>query len=177
MTLGPIDHLGYKQYVVGTHPTAGPTNHRDAGRLTVLDLFAGAGGLSYAFHEEGFDVLAAVELDGRAIETYTESFVGRYSPKTEPIHGDVTHPETKARIEKAVETKGLDVLIGGPPCQDFSPARLKREPVEGRASLVFTYIDLMRELRPRAFLFENVPGLLNADGGRHWRRLKERLEA
>jgi DNA (cytosine-5)-methyltransferase 1 len=67
-------------------------------------------------------------------------------------------------------------LIGGPPCQDFSPARLKREPVEGRASLVLTYIDLLRRLKPRAFLFENVPGLRTADGGRHWARLRKRLE-
>lgn len=145
-------------------------------RLTAIDLFAGAGGLSYAFHTRGFDVLAAVELDHKAMETYETSFVNRHSPATRAIRGDVAAPETLDILREVTANRRLDVLIGGPPCQDFSPARLKREPVTGRASLVLTYIDLLRELTPRAFLFENVPGLLTADGGRHWDRLQRRLE-
>lgn len=150
---------------------------RDNRRLTAIDLFAGAGGLSLAFHTQGFEVLAAVEFDARAMETYRTSFVARCSSSTVALLRDVAEPETLGALQDVLAERRLDVLIGGPPCQDFSPARLKREPVEGRASLVLTYIDLLRELRPRAFLFENVPGLRTADGGRHWAGLQERLEA
>lgn len=160
-------------YLSRSHAAA----RRDAQRLTAVDLFAGAGGLSYAFHSRGFHIVAAVELDAKAIETYRASFVERYSPSTTPIHRDVSAPETLAALRALVGSRPLDILIGGPPCQDFSSARLKRKPVKGRASLVLTYIDLLSALQPRAFLFENVPGLLTADAGRHWARLQARLES
>jgi DNA (cytosine-5)-methyltransferase 1 len=144
-------------------------------RLAAIDLFAGAGGLSFGFLQAGFDILAAVEMDDRAVDTYRTSFVRRHSPTTKCLHADVSAPLTLSKLEEIVGDRELDALIGGPPCQDFSPARLRRQPKTQRAALVFSYIDLVGALRPRAFLFENVPGLLTADEGRHWGGLVERL--
>ncbi len=144
-------------------------------KLLAIDVFAGAGGLSLGFHRAGFHIVAAVELNAKAAQSYSQSFVSRLSEKTACLQADVADGTTVSRLKKLMNGRQLDALIGGPPCQDFSPARLRRQPLGRRASLVFKYLDLVDELRPRAFLFENVPGLLQADSGRHWTRLSRQL--
>lgn len=147
---------------------------------SVVDLFAGAGGLSLAFHMEGFQVVAAVELDSKACRTYRRSFIspGR-SPSTLLIEAGVHEDETVARLKDVIGDKRLDVLVGGPPCQDFSPARARIRKRGGmlthRSSLVQAYLNCVRVLRPRSFLFENVPGLRTASSG-IWRTLIDDLD-
>lgn len=172
--MDPGDPLGYNDRVKLSYPEP-PEPCRDAPVLTAVDLFAGAGGLSYAFHTCGYEVRAAVEIDDKAIATYRESFVAACSPTTQALCADVRDDKTIKLLRQAIGARRLDVLIGGPPCQDFSPARLKREKVKGRASLVLRYIEILGLLKPRAFLFENVPGLLTADGGKHWQNLRGAL--
>lgn len=144
---------------------------------TVLDLFSGAGGLSIAFHSEGFRVVACVENDRHAVATYRASMVAKYSRGTAVIDDDIRNPEVMARLKRLMGGDRLDVLVGGPPCQDFSQARLRRRRSEERMSLVRDYLRVLKELRPRVFLFENVPGLLAADEGAHWGQIRENVEA
>ncbi|MFH1468134.1 MAG: DNA cytosine methyltransferase [Pseudomonadota bacterium] len=141
--------------------------------LTVVDLFAGAGGLSCAFHQAGFSVIAAAEKDPNACGTYRVSFMDGHSPDTELFQGDLADPEALVVLRRMLGRRRVDVVVGGPPCQDFSPARLRKKPVAERMHLVHDYLRILATLQPRAFLFENVPGLLRADGGRTWRSILE----
>ncbi|MYD74833.1 MAG: DNA cytosine methyltransferase [Chloroflexi bacterium] len=131
--------------------------------LTAVDLFAGAGGLSLGFRNEGFDVRFALDNDPWAAETYA-----RNHPET-PIVCDsiqsVAPEEVLDRI--GVQREALTVLIGGPPCQDFSINNHRRGQDDRRAGLVQHYLSMVAGLRPRFVLMENVTGLLSANGG-HW---------
>lgn len=142
---------------------------------TVIDLFSGAGGLSAGFHQEGFRVVACVENNRDAVATYRESMVRRKSPQTTILETDIRSPDVLQRLRDTLQGGTLDVLVGGPPCQDFSPARLKSKKCTERVSLVSDYLRVLADLRPRVFLFENVPGLLRADEGAHWATIRRKL--
>lgn len=145
---------------------------QEAASPLAIDLFCGAGGLSIAFHREKFKIVAAVDNDRAAMDTYTCSFVNAHSPATVPLLATVPDPDLAAKLHTALAGRRLDVLLGGPPCQDFSIARMRKKRRSERMGLVQHYLDLVAELRPRAFLFENVPGLKMADDGEHWRNIK-----
>lgn len=128
-------------------------------RPVAVDLFAGVGGLSLGFEQAGFDVLAAVELDPIHAATHKVNF-----PHCAVICRDV-RSLTGAEIRSAANlgNRPIDAVIGGPPCQGFSLIghRLLDDP---RNSLVFHFLRLVGELRPRTFVMENVPGMAT---GRH----------
>lgn len=139
--------------------------------LTAIDLFCGAGGLSLAFHLAGFRIAFAVEKDPDAAASYRRSFVTRYSPSTKLCAEDICHPSVMEAL-KSFGPGQIDVVIGGPPCQDFSPARLKARRKGRRTSLVQQYFKIIGILRPRIFVFENVPSLQTAARGKYWRSIK-----
>jgi DNA (cytosine-5)-methyltransferase 1 len=158
-------------------PHASPARSRrarstSANRIVAVDLFCGAGGLSYAFQQSGFRIAAAVEKDPHAAESYRTSFVNKWSEDTKLFECDIRDPEVTEGLRAVREAVGaVDIVIGGPPCQDFSPARLKLRRDGTRATLVQQYFAILALLEPRAFLFENVPGLRTAGRGRYWRGL------
>ncbi len=142
--------------------------------LAAIDLFCGAGGLSLAFHREGFHIVAAVEKDAAAAESYRRSFISQNSRTTILFADDIfSRKVTEGLRRLRTRTNAIDILIGGPPCQDFSPARIKRRRKGERATLVQQYFSILGMLMPRAFLFENVPGLLTASRGRYWKGVQE----
>lgn len=116
-------------------------------RPTVASLFSGAGGLDLGFKWANFDLAWANELELDAAETY-KSYISNHL-----IRGDIR--------ELVKQIPSVDVLIGGPPCQSFSLVG-KRRPDDPRGSLVFAFVDAVANTRPRAFLLENVPGLLSS---------------
>lgn len=120
--------------------------------LKTLDLFAGAGGLSFGFEETGeFIIIAAAECDRSARETYKENHKGRNDIVMIP---DVVGYDFKSLAHKL---NGIDVVIGGPPCQGFSNAnRQKNHIISMNNSLVKEYFRAVREIRPKAFVMENV---------------------
>ena len=115
--------------------------------LRVVDLFAGGGGLSLGFQDAGFDVVAAFENWQPAINVYQANFPDH--PVLSMDLGDV-----KSSVREIVQWTP-DVIIGGPPCQDFSSAG-KRDESLGRASLTISYAQIIKEYRPPFFLMENV---------------------
>ena len=125
-------------------------------RPTVVDLFSGCGGMSLGFEAAGFDIAASIELD--PIHCLVHHFNFPYSAS---ICNDIA-AVTKEEVHTALERKGfdrdIDVVIGGPPCQGFSHIG-KRALDDPRNRLVFEYHRLINELRPRYFVFENVPGM------------------
>lgn len=133
----------------------------DFQKPTVVDLFAGAGGFSWAALNSGFDVRAAVEFNKSACETYRENIVS----KQQSLHlyeSDIRELLPKRLIEKSFgDGRKCDVLLGGPPCQGFSSHRIKDAGVnDPRNSLVLRYFTFVRALKPKVFLMENVPGML-----------------
>lgn len=131
-------------------------------KLTAIDLFSGAGGFSLAAHNAGVDVLAAIEFDQNAAETYKKNLVNRLGTKTQVYAEDITEFDIDSLINDIEIKKGtLDILLGGPPCQGFSSHRIndsgKDDP---RNALLIRYFDFVEHLKPKAFLVENVPGLL-----------------
>lgn len=122
-------------------------------KLTAVDLFCGAGGLSHGFIQAGWDVLLGVDSWRRAIETFARNHPGA-SGWAKAIDGSVSGAEL---LQRAGVTT-VDAVIGGPPCQGFSTLG-KRNVSDPRNSLVWEFLRLVREVQPRAFLMENVDGL------------------
>ena len=122
----------------------------------VIDLYAGAGGLSLGAMRAGFTVSAAVELDKFAIESHAKNF-----PYVTHLDNDIAELSGSELLTRAGLKKGeLDGLIGGPPCQGFSTMG-KRQLDDSRNGLFGHFMRLVDETRPAFFLAENVPGILN----------------
>ena len=134
------------------------SNGLGAFSYNVLDLFSGCGGLSYGFEEAGFKVLLGIDNDNKALETFELNHKGAKS-----ICGDITQI-TYDGIKKIVGNKKIDVIIGGPPCQGMSLSG-PRKFDDPRNRLYLSYIRLVEEVQPRAFVIENVPGLVGLFGG------------
>jgi DNA (cytosine-5)-methyltransferase 1 len=116
--------------------------------LNAVSLFAGAGGMDVGANNAGVTVVAASELDSHACNTYRQNH-----PRTNLIEGDI-----EQHIEEFSEYKGVDLVIGGPPCQGFSVAG-KMSLSDPRSKLVFTFCDVVERLKPKAFIMENVKAL------------------
>lgn len=130
------------------------SSHR---RPLAVDLFSGVGGLSLGFEQAGFDVVAAVEFDPIHAATHKLNF-----PCCSVICRDIrTLTGSDIRRAASLGNRTVDVVFGGPPCQGFSLIghRVLEDP---RNSLVFHFLRLVEELKPRTFVMENVPGMATA---------------
>lgn len=122
-------------------------------KYKVVDLFCGAGGLSLGFQQEGvFSIVAAVENNQDARATYLKNYPDKELVRHFPSDvRDVNFSELNSEVQ------GIDVVIGGPPCQGFSNAnRQKNHVVSMNNQLVKEYLRAVREIRPKAFVMENV---------------------
>jgi len=139
--------------------------------MSAIDLFAGAGGFSLAAYESGLDVLAAIELDPLAANTYKENLIERLGVNTRFIEGDILQINpAELRESLNLERGDLQLILGGPPCQGFSTHRINNAGVDDpRNQLLLRYFDFVEEFQPQAFLVENVTGLL-------WSRHADYLE-
>jgi DNA (cytosine-5)-methyltransferase 1 len=117
--------------------------------LTVVDLFCGAGGLSSGFQKAGFTIVKAIDHHAAAVETYKHNL------------GDHV---TKLEITEELKLLSSTVIVGGPPCQGFSSAGLRRAG-DKRNTLVSVLARLVVTHRPLAFVFENVEGFLTGENG------------
>lgn len=121
-----------------------------------LSLFSGAGGLDYGFEAAGYEIGAAVEVDHDCCQTLRAHLSGRV------IERDVFGVATEELLDLC--GRGVDVLIGGPPCQPFSKSGFWRTGDSGRlddprAATLDAYLRVLEEATPRAMLLENVAGL------------------
>lgn len=123
-------------------------------KWNAIDLFCGCGGLSYGFEKAGFNILLGIDNDSKALETFELNHKGSKS-----ICGDITEITYEKDIKPLIGDKEIDVIIGGPPCQGMSLSG-PRKFDDPRNRLYLSYIRLVKEIKPKAFVIENVPGLV-----------------
>lgn len=116
--------------------------------IKVVSLFSGGGGLDLGFKSAGYKVVWAIDNNPNAVATYKAN-IGSH------IICDDINKIDETKIPRA------DVVIGGPPCQSFSLAG-NRNVEDDRGQLVWRYISIIKQVNPKAFVFENVTGLLSA---------------
>lgn len=119
--------------------------------MKTIDLFAGCGGLSLGFQKQGFDIVAAFELWDSAVKCYGANF-------SHPIfQTDLSNVDEAV---EQIEPFHPDIIIGGPPCQDFSHAGKRIE--AGRAVLTDAFAEIISKIKPRCFVMENVDRARNS---------------
>ena len=126
----------------------------------VLDLFCGAGGLSLGFKMAGFNIVGGIDFNQEAIDTHALNFKDGFH-----FCGDISSLSNEFILEN-FENK-VDVIIGGPPCQGFSTANMwqKDHEEDERNKLFYQFIRFVELLKPKAFVMENVRGILTKDNG------------
>lgn len=117
--------------------------------MKVISLFSGAGGLDLGFEKAGFEVIIANEVDKSIWDTYKVNH-----PKTILIEKDIRS------VGEEIFPENVDGIIGGPPCQSWSEAGTLKGIEDARGKLFFDYIRILRKVKPKFFLAENVSGML-----------------
>lgn len=113
--------------------------------MRAVDLFAGCGGLSLGFQNQGFEIVSAFELWDSAVKCYQANFA-------HPVYQiDLSDTNT---VVPMIKQMNPDIIIGGPPCQDYSSAGKRVE--AGRATLTDSYAEIVCKIKPRFFVMENV---------------------
>lgn len=139
-------------------------------KIKLISLYTGVGGLDFGFEAAGFETAVAVELNATACKTL------RINRRWPVLEGDIHGFPSKVILNAANLRAGeADILIGGPPCQPFSRSSywLNGDALrldDPRSSTLAAYLRVLRDTRPKAFLLENVPGLVysNKDEGLHY---------
>lgn len=141
-----------------------------------VDLFCGAGGLALGFVWAGWKPIIANDIDKSAIETHKMNIAG------EAICGDINSEEVFQKIVDAAKKAKIEnpdlplFVLGGPPCQGFSTANTRRGAEDMRNWLFKAYAKIVQAIQPDGFIFENVKGITNLDGGRFFEMIKSELE-
>lgn len=143
----------------------------------VVDLFAGAGGLSYGLAMAGFRPLAAVEHHPHAALTYQRNHPGSVAlvSGVQDVTAESLLGIASSMVGKDIAEGGLDLLVGGPPCQGFSTAGEKQID-DPRNDLFRHFVRLIGATRPTMFMFENVNGLVSMYGGKAFKRVLDELK-
>ena len=119
-----------------------------ANNITAVSLFTGAGGMDIGFERAGIKVVFANELMSEAAATYNANHTD----------GVMVNDDVNNILDSLDRFKDVDLVFGGPPCQGFSVAG-KMNPDDERSKLIFTFLDVVERVRPKAFVMENVKAL------------------
>lgn len=135
--------------------------------MNVIDLFSGCGGLSLGFLKDGYKILKAVEFDKSIANTYQLNH-----PDIDVIVDDIKNIDNS----KTFSLDSADVIIGGPPCQGFSMAgaRIRHGFIDDPRNFLFKhYFNVVKCVKPKAFVFENVKGILTMKNGQIFKQILE----
>lgn len=152
-----------KEFLTGTEAV---------GDLTTIDLFCGAGGITEGFRQAGYRCLYANDFNAHAIDTFKLNHPNVWA-ECAPIEGV---DAGKIRRKLGLRKGELSILAGGPPCQGFSinaPERFLQDP---RNALFKHYLRFLDEFKPKAILFENVPGMLSLANGHIFEQIMIELQ-
>nr|DAK28693.1 MAG TPA: Cytosine specific methyltransferase [Bacteriophage sp.] len=136
-------------------------------RISLATLFSGIGAPEFAAREVFGEAktIFACEIDKYA----RQSYLANHEIDEAKFFTDIKELDARAYAEQ------IDILIGGSPCQDFSSAGLRAGVCGSRGSLVWEYLRVLRECKPRVFVFENVKGFLSINGGKSYQRFLDAL--
>lgn len=123
-----------------------------------IDLFSGAGGLSCGLTMAGFTPVGSVEIMPEAVETYKHNFVKQKGFEENVETRDIRSPEVKQQLYTSVEGKEVHLIVGGFPCQGFSMAG-HRVVTDPRNSLYLEMLEIVKNIKPKFVVMENVEGL------------------
>lgn len=151
----PIVKPVQQEQPIQSHPISHPVSH-PVSNLNVIDLFCGCGGMSKGLIDAGLNIIAGIDVWDKAVVSYNKNF---------SHHQAYCEDLTQLSPEKFEELynkdkKAVDVLVGGPPCQSFSIAG-RRDKDDPRNTLFMEYVKYLDYFRPKAFIMENVIGLLS----------------
>jgi Site-specific DNA methylase len=149
--------------------------------VKAISLFSGAGGLDWGLREAGFRILFANDVNNAAVSTHAANFGLKLEACSrrgaEAQVGTALICDVERVDFTPLKDAGVDVVAGGPPCQDFSIVRgpdWDRRGIEvRRGRLYLHFVRALNTLRPRAFIFENVPGLVTANKGLAYKVIRE----
>ncbi|WP_243651423.1 DNA cytosine methyltransferase [Cocleimonas flava] len=125
----------------------------------VLDIFSGCGGLSLGLEQAGFEIVLGIDNWQDALNTFKKNHINSETYCHDLSKIDYNH------IEKNYLKDGIDVIVGGPPCQGFSISG-KRDPSDPRNKLYTSFVKSVKHFKPKAFVMENVPNLASMQQGR-----------
>jgi DNA (cytosine-5-)-methyltransferase len=138
-------------------------------KYKIVDLFAGVGGLSYGFSKlDEFEIIMANEIETDISKAYSLNH-----PYVNMINCDI-NDLTEEVIREAIGDNVIDVVVGGPPCQSYST--LGKRQMDDRANLFMQYKRVLSIIKPRAFVFENVAGILSMDKGKLFKNVQGEFE-
>ncbi len=137
-------------------------------KYTIIELFAGAGGMALGFKKAGFKHLSMVEVDKWAVKTLNKNFKLDLEPN------DITNISDFNKDLNINEN--IDVVAGGFPCQSFSYAGKRKGIDDTRGTLFYDFARAVRDLKPKVFVAENVQGLVKHDEGRTLKVIIETFE-
>ncbi len=137
--------------------------------VTFLDLFAGAGGISEGFLQAYTDskyykFILASDINENCELTHIVRYNRQLGLDTKFLTCDIMSPDFLTRLQKELKGQQIDVVTGGPSCQSFSLSG-RRKRFDKRDNLFLHYLNVIRILRPKYFVMENVKGLLTKDKG------------
>ncbi len=138
--------------------------------IKFIDLFAGAGGISEGFlqaytDEKYFQFVLASDINSNCELTHKVRYNRQLGLDTAFITEDIMSDDFLARLEKEIGDQDIDVVTGGPSCQSFSLSGRRRK-FDKRDNLFIHYLKVIRKLRPKYFVMENVKGILTKDKGK-----------
>lgn len=139
--------------------------------MNLLDLFCGAGGLSYGFERAGFNIVLGVDMNVAALETFQHNH-----HNTQILCGDLTDNAFKTRIIETAIQNNVRGILGGPPCQGFSLKGKKLGLQDERNFLFREYLKLVGEIQPDFIVMENVKALINTANGYFLNEITQALE-
>lgn len=138
-------------------------------QYNVVDLFAGVGGLSYGFSKfPQFNIIAANEIEKDIAIAYILNH-----PSVHMINCDI-NDLNKEMLDSVLNGQSVDIVVGGPPCQSYSTVGKRK--MDERANLFMQYKRVLQIIRPKAFIFENVVGILSMDHCNLFKRIQEEFE-
>lgn len=136
-------------------------------KFKCISLFSGGGGLDLGAHLAGFESLLVSDIIPRYTETIKQNL-----PWVEVYNDDaMALTAEKLRELSKIGEEDLDLIIAGPPCQSFSIIGKRKAMDDPRGQLTIKYFELISAIRPKAFVFENVPGLLTVNKGDDFKNL------
>jgi DNA (cytosine-5)-methyltransferase 1 len=147
---------------------------RPAAGLKLMSFFTGAGGLDLGFEQAGFETIYATDLDADSCETLRLNAGTFLSSRIKVERADI------CTLDASTLPENVDLLIGGPPCQSFSASGRRAGGASGRLDqrghLFESYCRIISKIKPKAFVFENVRGILGTDKGNDWKAIVTAFE-